>query len=289
MINMPEENRFHSFFDYLHSNPILFVKLFEKYKKDFLEWEKDAVAQNASSTPTEEDDKTKESATSWKDIQGTSFLPESASTQPLFFDFERSNRYRVIETLGEGGMGVVERVQDTLLDREVAWKKIKQKESNLLSKRERLRLWRLNQEAKITAILEHPNIVPLYDMRTFPSGETYFIMRKVEGETLSSLLQKNKASVKKGKPILGEPQLFPIFFKICDAVAYAHSRGIVHRDLKPDNIMVGKFGEVYVMDWGIAKRFLEAPTQTGEVPIDSGALHTIGGLGTPGYMAPEQK
>lgn len=203
-------------------------------------------------------------------------------------------RYQVIETLGQGGMGVVQRVQDNILGREVALKKLNLGifGANLSSPKQKMLLWRLHREAEITAILEHPNIVPLYDMQKNAQGELYFTMRKVEGETLSSILRRKR---KEADEEYDEPRLLSIFFKVCDAVAYAHSRKIIHRDLKPDNIMVGRFGEVYVMDWGIAKKLEES-----EVPVDgifpkistkllpAGDFKTIGGIGTPGYMPPEQ-
>ena len=230
-------------------------------------------------------------------------------------------RYTTLETLGEGGMGVVQRVKDLLLTREVALKSIKLDHNfSLLSPKQKELMWRLKTEAWITAVLEHPNIVPLYDLGQRESGELYFTMQKVEGKTLRALLQEFRDNENQ----FSSSYFLNIFLKICDAVAYAHSKGVIHRDLKPDNIMVGTYGEVYVMDWGIAKKIdeVESPLfskieqmanfdpeknfqeaekiperedtlQTSvsqEAHSDSGPyLFTIGGLGTPGYMSPEQR
>lgn len=201
------------------------------------------------------------------------------------------DRYKILETLGQGGMGMVQRVQDSWIGREIALKKIRSSTTSL-SQEQSLSLWRFHREAAITSSLEHPNIIPLHDIQMDANEDLYFTMRKVEGETLNQLLKKKR----EGRQAYEEHQILGIFFKVCDAVAYAHSRGIIHRDLKPDNIMVGKFGEVYVMDWGIAKKLSEENTLEDSVrkPSESTVLftkeifQTIGGIGTPGYMAPEQ-
>ncbi|MEK7486922.1 MAG: serine/threonine-protein kinase, partial [Planctomycetota bacterium] len=210
-----------------------------------------------------------------------------------------SGRYEVIENLGSGGMGVVQCVRDCSLGREVALKKIKIVSSGKmkLSQGEHILLERLKREASITAILEHPNIVPIYDLQEEDSGEVYFTMRKIEGQTLRELLK----SKRNGKNDLDENRLLSIYLKICDAIRYAHSRNIIHRDIKPENIMVGPFGEVYVVDWGLAKKIASGSSETSklmraqlhgallsmenEVAYD---LRTVGGIGTPGYMSPEQ-
>lgn len=221
-------------------------------------------------------------------------------------------RYQIVKTLGEGGMGLVQLAHDSLLQREVALKTIKTDpwRSEHFNKKQEMLLWRLKKEAEITALLEHPNIVPLYDLKKKKNGEIYFTMRKVQGETFSDILKKKK----EGESGLDQEDLLTIFTKMCDAVAYAHSQGVIHRDLKPENVMVGQFGEVYVMDWGIAKRI--NATSSFHVPDEAsaslednisnniseddatkakstfanakGEFKTLGGIGTFGYMAPEQ-
>lgn len=186
-------------------------------------------------------------------------IPENLQTKessPLpFRDGTSSERYHVLETLGEGGMGVVQLVEDSFLGRKVALKKIKEPHHKKLSSKQQILLWRLKKEASITAKLEHPNIVPLYDLQQGLYGELQFTMRKIEGETLKSILKRHQKEQDSSNPstISTQNKLLGIFFKVCEAVSYAHSRGVVHRDLKPENIMVGQFGEVYVMDWGISK------------------------------------
>ncbi|MEK7486141.1 MAG: tetratricopeptide repeat protein [Planctomycetota bacterium] len=220
-------------------------------------------------------------------------------------------RYEVLETLGEGGMGVVQRVLDHFLEREVALKKIKSSsgKTNRLSETQQWMKWRLRTEVSIMACLEHPNIVPLYDMQQTEKGEVFFTMRKIGGKTLSRLLEEKKDLLLREKEIrnpeekeivtillknYSEPKLLAIFLKICDAVRYAHSKEIIHRDLKPENIMVGEFGEVYVMDWGIAKKRNRTDMtdnlperKTDHVRLEP-TQQTIGGMGTLGYMSPEQ-
>ena len=220
-------------------------------------------------------------------------------------NLKKENRYKLLETLGQGGMGVVQLVNDNYLGRDVALKRIRMRhyEDKELTNREKMLLSRLHKEASITAVLEHPNIIPVHDMQEEENGELYFTMRKVEGKTLREILRLKREKAQEDKEY-DETKLFSIFFKICDAVAYAHSQKIIHRDLKPENIMIGPFGEVYVMDWGIAKQqkdhapekeesLIEAlktqkKIETSDQIIKEGT-ETIGGMGTEGYMPPEQR
>jgi serine/threonine protein kinase len=189
--------------------------------------------------------------------------------------------YALLDKLGEGGMGGVFRVQDTTLGRQVALKVIGIIDSNgELSAR-------LLREAKIIARLEHPGIVPVHDVGTLPDGRVFYTMKLVQGRRLDQHAAE----------LGGVPERLRTFQKICEAVAFAHAHDVVHRDLKPQNIMVGRFGEVLVMDWGLAK-LLNTRTATDAENIGTGkardelALATDTGhgviLGTPGYMAPEQ-
>ena len=170
-----------------------------------------------------------------------------------------SDQYQLEELLGRGGMGSVYLARDNALDRLVA---IKVLGSHLASPGT---VERLVREAKILARLEHPGIVPVHDVGVTPDGRPYYVMKLVKGASLSD-------HVGEGLPLDASLRVFE---RICEAVAFAHSHGVVHRDLKPGNIMVGAFGEVLVMDWGVAK-FAEAVEPAGTV------------LGTPGYMSPEQ-
>jgi len=154
-------------------------------------------------------------------------------------------RYTLIRELGRGGIGVVYEVFDQQLNRRAALKVLAAPEQSAD---------RLLDEARVVAQLEHPGVVPLFDAGRLPDDRVYYTMKLVEGARLDEYAQ--------GHASLSDR--LRIFQKICDAVAFAHSRGVLHRDLKPANIMVGSFGEVVVMDWG------------------------IGVAGTPRYRAPEQ-
>jgi serine/threonine protein kinase len=161
-------------------------------------------------------------------------------------------RYELISVLGRGGMGVVYLARDTALDREVALKIVE-------------RLSEEADEARILARLEHPGIVPVHDCGELPDGRLFYAMKRVRGDRLDRWMASGR----------GPAERLGVFLRVCDAVAFAHAHGVVHRDLKPDNVMVGEFGEVLVLDWGIAREF-----QKTDVGFQI--------AGTPDYMAPEQ-
>ncbi len=173
-------------------------------------------------------------------------------------------RYEFRERLGRGGMGVVWRVRDRDLDREVALKLLRGRGGADASC---VRAERLLGEARLAARLDHPGIVPVYDVGLDDKGRVYFTMPLVEGESFSALLRKRGA--------VSHSRALEVLLKVCDTLAYAHVSGIVHRDLKPANVMIGRFGRVHVLDWGLA-RALE-PRRS---------AHGISG--TPAYMSPEQ-
>ncbi|MBX3250448.1 MAG: serine/threonine protein kinase [Myxococcales bacterium] len=195
-------------------------------------------------------------------------------------------RYRRVGALGSGAMGEVVLVHDDRIGREVAAKVMRDTE---LSEEDRGRFVR---EARIQARLEHPSLVPVYDMSDVsqPEERAWFTMRRVRGTTLAQILQRLGAGDDSTR--FGRTRLLAIFVQVCRAIDYAHSRGVLHRDITPANIMVGEFGEVYVLDWGIAK--LLGATKDGhatasDIPDDELSQTTEGSaLGTPGYMAPEQ-
>ena len=161
-------------------------------------------------------------------------------------------RYTLISVLGRGGMGVVYLARDTVLDREVALKIVErpQDEAN---------------EARILARLEHPGIVPVHDFGELPDGRLFYAMKRVRGDRLDRWMASGRELTER----------LHVFLRVCDAVAFAHAQGVIHRDLKPENVMIGEFGEVLVLDWGVATR----------VQIAEGSLQIVG---TPDYMAPEQ-
>jgi len=173
-------------------------------------------------------------------------------------------RYELVEKIGQGGMGTVFSARDRELDRLVALKILNAVPDNPEA------MARTVREAHITARLEHPSIVPIHDAGLLSDGRFYYAMKLVRG-------QRWDEAVKPTMPLQERLQLFQ---KVCDAVAFAHAHSVVHRDLKPQNLMLGPFGEVLVMDWGVAKEIGD-----GQRPADE-ATGVI--LGTPGYMAPEQ-
>ena len=186
-------------------------------------------------------------------------------------------KYEVLDRIGQGGMGTVYRARDRELGREVALKVIRLPEGapDVAA--------RMLREARTLAQLEHPGIVPVHDVGTSPDGRAFYAMKLVRGSPLDAL------------PASSVAERLRIVERICEAVAFAHAHGVIHRDLKPQNVMVGPFGEVLVMDWGVAKLTGDGGSSLGAGVAASEAARspspTTGHgvvLGTPGYMAPEQ-
>src|SRR5882762_9603993 len=146
-------------------------------------------------------------------------------------------RYRLLDRIARGGMGIVYTAQDEQLQRRVALKILEGSGANGDFAN------RLIREARVLAALEHPGIVPVHDVGTLADGRVFYAMKFVEGQRLDKYIES----------VASFPDRLRIFLRICDAVAFAHARSVLHRDLKPANIMVGPFGEVLVMDWGLAK------------------------------------
>jgi serine/threonine protein kinase len=190
-------------------------------------------------------------------------------------------RYTERALLGQGGMGKVMLAHDARVGRDVAVKQLHGDRE--LAPEERARFLR---EARVQGQLEHPSIVPVYDIDQRSDGTTFFTMRRVLGRTLHAILEDLRANEPVAVARYTQRELLTAFATICLTVDYAHSRGVIHRDLKPANIMLGDFGEVYVLDWGLARVLDESAKPTGEMPE---RLSTTGELlGTPLYMAPEQ-
>lgn len=219
----------------------------------------------------------------WIPDQALHRLGESAALPDL-----TGTRYELLQKLGSGGMATVFLVRDRELDREIALKILDlPDEAGQLADR-------MMREARVIARLEHPGIVPIHDVGLLPDGRVFYTMKYVRGKTLLDLA---------GDSPLRER--LRIFQKVCEAVAFAHARGVIHRDLKPENIMLGEFGEVLVMDWGLARAAARtggeshqaagSPPKTGAAEeaaaaAGAGASLTDHGtvLGTPHYMSPEQ-
>ncbi|WP_438014536.1 serine/threonine-protein kinase [Sorangium sp. So ce315] len=193
-------------------------------------------------------------------------------------------RYEVRSLLGVGGMGEVHFCRDRRIGRDVAMKVIRTEHLGDTTLRHRF-----IREARVQGQLEHPSIVPVYDLGVDPKGSAYFTMKRLRGMTLSRILNELREGDAAVTQSFSRRKLLTAFSSICIAVDFAHSRGVLHRDLKPANIMLGDFGEVYLLDWGVAK-LMDTPLQTIDMGEDPMSTRTIPGdvLGTLGYMAPEQ-
>ncbi len=193
-------------------------------------------------------------------------------------------RYVLGAEIGRGGMGSIWEAEDPALGRKVAIKvlDLPDPSGDLTA--------RLRREARVLALLEHPGIVPVHDVGSLPDGRPFYAMKLVRGERLDESAAR----------LATLPERLRLFLRVCEPVAFAHVRGVVHRDLKPGNVMVGPFGEVLVLDWGIARLIAEVeagsadagtPREAGELPEVLREERTAAGtiLGTPGFMAPEQE
>jgi eukaryotic-like serine/threonine-protein kinase len=188
---------------------------------------------------------------------------------------DTDGRYEILDEIARGGMGTVYRALDRELGREVALK-VSSHPGAGADARERLL-----REARVLARLEHPGLVPVHDAGTLPDGRLFYAMKRVRGRRLDEHFA--------AEPSI--PARLRAFERICETVAFAHAHGVIHRDLKPENVMVGPFGEVLVLDWGVALVRDDgppaAPPSAAEVPPPGLTAHgTV--LGTPGYMSPEQ-
>jgi len=209
-----------------------------------------------------------------------------ADADPLFAPHAERCLAR-LSKLGEGGMGTVYRVEDRRLGREAALKVMLPESADAAA------VARFLREAKITASLDHPAIPPVYEVGTNTAGEHFMLMKVIEGETLGARIAAVHASTPEPGAIR---ELLSNLLRVAEAIAYAHSRRVIHRDLKPENVMLGAFGQVMVLDWGLARRQDDEPEPApspGAIALareagEAGLTMAGAMLGTPGYMAPEQ-
>jgi serine/threonine-protein kinase len=213
--------------------------------------------------------------------------PDAASRLPLPAP---GCRYRLEEEIGRGGMGSVFRASDLAFHRTLAVKVLREDQRGQ-PELER----RFLEEAQLTGQLQHPGIPPAHEVGVLPDGRPFFSMKLIKGRTLAELLGQRAHT---GEDL---PRFLAVFEQVCQTIAYAHSRGVIHRDLKPGNVMVGAFGEVQVMDWGLAKVLRKGPSAEPGTPAEetttiqtvrseAPGLQSLAGsvLGTPSFMAPEQ-
>jgi tRNA A-37 threonylcarbamoyl transferase component Bud32 len=220
----------------------------------------------------------------WQAFHAQDELPPSAAG-PL----TQIGPYTLQGQVGKGGMGVVWRARDRHFRRSLAVKVLAEEHRANVDLRRRFL-----EEAQLMGQLQHPGIPPVHDLGELPDGRPYFAMKLIKGKTLAALLNE------RASPDQDHPRLLAIFEHICQTLAYAHAQGIVHRDLKPANVMVGAFGEVQVMDWGLAKVVAGGGENAEDMADPSSTICTVRtetpdaatqagqAMGTPAYMAPEQ-
>ena len=250
-----------------------------------------AAIEEAAPPPAEEDDSSQVFTPDRRVRIRAAHRARSRASRPV------SDRYRILDKLGQGGAGVVYKAIDRSLNRELALKTLRDELAE-----DRGMLDRFVHEAQVVAQLAHPAIVPVHDMGQLPDGRWFITMMEIRGSTFRELVSRiHKA--RRGGPFVPTEDGWTLrraieaFRTVCEAVAFAHRKGVVHRDLKPDNIMVGDFGEVHVLDWGLALVLSDSETsapaaleamETGAWDLDrTNTRHGVV-VGTPAYMPPEQ-
>jgi serine/threonine-protein kinase len=248
-------------------------------------------------TVVDQDVRTALTAISCSDDAPPPAEPRAAVAVDIGESTSQGTRFRILRPHARGGLGEVFVAEDSELHREVALKQMQAQHADNERTRARFVL-----EAEITGGLEHPSIVPVYGLGTYADGRPFYAMRFVRGESFREAIAAYHAASKRTNSAartLAFRKLLGRFVNICDAIAYAHSRGVLHRDLKPDNVMLGKYGETLVVDWGLAKAIGKRETLATEPHTDEHLLDPISGeevaetrmgtaIGTPGYLSPEQ-
>jgi len=225
--------------------------------------------------------------------------PSETSVRDSILHAGHDAKYIFDKEIGRGGMGVVVGIVDQDVRRKVAMKVMHPSDRPDVSQ-----IKRFVEEAQVTGQLEHPNIVPVHEIGIDEESNIYFTMKLVQGENLDHIISKIAKGDQEYKRKYSLGTLIQIFMKVCDGLGYAHSKGVLHRDLKPENVMIGDFGEVLLMDWGIAKILgqEDAPATESPIPLDKppdktdktdkadADFHTVEGsiMGTPSYLPPEQ-
>jgi serine/threonine-protein kinase len=203
-----------------------------------------------------------------------------ARPRPPSAPLEDGDRYEIGDEIGRGGMGEILAARDNQIGRDVAIKRLRPDRTSPSS------ITRFLREARIQGRLDHPAIPPVHELGLDTNGQPFFAMKKLSGTTLSEILRTPELRAK-----FPRQRLLRAFAEVCLAIEFAHTRGVLHRDLKPSNVLLGEFGEVYVLDWGVAR--ISGDTEPELAIIERTSLGPDATasdvtLGTPGYMAPEQ-
>ena len=218
-------------------------------------------------------------------IGGTTVLPRRGNDEGSVVQQPQGPRFDKFKELGRGGLGVVVSAVDRDIGRRVAIKQLRADRTS------RGALLRFAEEVRTVGALDHPYIVPIHDVGIDALGAPYFVMKHVEGRTLTEIITDLKQGDEAAHAHWPFTRRLEVFRKVLEAVSFAHDAGIIHRDLKPDNIMIGAHGEVHVLDWGIARRSNLPDLPPGDdASFEGRVTETRDGaiMGTPAYMAPEQ-
>jgi len=193
-----------------------------------------------------------------------SLAPDAATVRRVLpEEFLRARKYEIGGLIAQGGMGAILDAHEATTQRTVAMKV-------MLSHMAESDVLRFIEEAQITSQLEHPNIVPVHELGVDEHDQVFYTMKLVQGITLRQVLEKLRGGDAATVATYPLRRLLTVLLRVCDAMAFAHSRGVIHRDLKPNNVMIGDFGEVLVMDWGLAKLLGEHPTSNVQHPTSNG-------------------
>ncbi len=223
--------------------------------------------------------------TSWRGVLEAAELVGALPGAEAFDGSEAATRYAVKNLLGQGGMGEVYLCADEWIGRDVAMKIAHEEQAGQAHLRARF-----VREALVQGQLEHPSVVPVYDLGRRPDGAIFFTMKRVRGLTLAAIIDGLRRKDPAIERAYSRRRVLSAMSNVCLAVSFAHSRGVVHRDLKPENVMLGDFGEVYVLDWGVAKVLEDAWANRASTALGAPVGKTQAGalVGTVGYASPEQ-
>ena len=230
------------------------------------QWQDNLVGEEGNTRFTVKQKDLPHDATSKKSsivVKSRQFRSPSQTNKQILSESDAPD-YELLDMIGEGGMGVVYAAKQSAIARTVAVKMLKSKDAQSPEQREKF-----ISEAVVTGELDHPNIVPIYDLGSNDSGALFYSMKRVKGTPWDDVLKQKSLD-----------ENLSILLRVADAVAFAHANGVIHRDLKPENMMLGDYGEVLVMDWGLARISPDFPNASSVSQSD-----VMGG--TPPYMAPE--